>query len=80
MHAKIQKWGNSLGLRIPKPFAEEVGLSERAEVELRLVEGALVVRPLRSKTFTLDELLAGVTRRNRHHEVATGEAVGREAW
>ena len=80
MKAKIQKWGNSLGLRIPKPFAEEIGLSERAEVELRLVEGALVVRPLRSKTFTLDELLAGVTTRNRHHEASTGEPVGREVW
>ena len=80
MHAKIQKWGNSLGLRIPKPFAEEVGLREQGEVELSLVKGALVVRPLRKPSFTLEGLLAGVTSRNRHSEVQSGIPVGREAW
>ncbi len=80
MHGKIQKWGNSLGLRIPKPLADEVGLREKAEVELSLVKGTLVVRPLRGPTFTLEALLAGVTNRNRHHEVSEGGPVGREAW
>jgi antitoxin MazE len=80
VHAKIQKWGNSLGLRIPKPFAEEVGLREKAEVELSLVKGSLVVRPLQKPRFSLDGLLAGVTARNRHHEVSEGGPVGREIW
>ncbi|HSM50927.1 MAG TPA: AbrB/MazE/SpoVT family DNA-binding domain-containing protein [Thermoanaerobaculia bacterium] len=80
MNAKIQKWGNSLGLRIPKPFAEEVGLRDKAEVELRLVEGALVVRPLQKPTYRLDDLLSRVTSRNRHEAVSEGGPVGREAW
>ncbi|MFN7943413.1 MAG: AbrB/MazE/SpoVT family DNA-binding domain-containing protein [Thermoanaerobaculia bacterium] len=80
MHAKIQKWGNSLGLRIPKPFAEEVGLQEKAEVELSLVKGSLVVRPVRKPRFSLGALLAGVTARNRHHEVSESGPVGRETW
>lgn len=80
MHAKIQKWGNSLGVRIPKAFAEEVGLREKAEVELSLVKGTLVVRPVRKQSYTLAGLLAGVTNRNRHDEVQTAGAVGREVW
>lgn len=80
MHARIQKWGNSLGLRIPKPFAEEVGLRERGEVELTLVKGTLVVRPLRKPAFTLESLLAGITKKNRHDEVLPGPPVGQEAW
>ena len=80
MHAKIQKWGNSLGLRIPKAFAEEVGLREKANVELTLVKGSLVVRPLRKPSYSLEALLEGVTSRNRHHEVSEGGSVGREVW
>jgi antitoxin MazE len=80
VRAKVQKWGNSLGIRIPKPFAEEVGLREKAEVELSLVEGSLVVRPLRRPVYRLAALLAGVTHRNRHHAVSAGGPIGREAW
>lgn len=80
MNAKIQKWGNSLGLRIPKPFADEVGLREASEVELSLAEGALVVRPLGRPRYSLDALLEGVTARNRHDEISVGAPIGRESW
>ncbi|MEO8275135.1 MAG: AbrB/MazE/SpoVT family DNA-binding domain-containing protein [Thermoanaerobaculia bacterium] len=80
MNAKIQKWGNSLGLRIPKPFADEVGLEEQGEVELTLVRGTLVIRPILPPAFTLEGLLSGVTKRNRHDEVESGAPVGREVW
>ncbi|MEK6537249.1 MAG: AbrB/MazE/SpoVT family DNA-binding domain-containing protein [Actinomycetota bacterium] len=76
--AVVQKWGNSLALRIPRPFAGEVGLREDSEVELRIVDGTLVVRPARK--FSLAGLLAGVTRRNLHGEVRTGGPVGNESW
>ncbi len=46
MKTRIQKWGNSLALRIPKSFAEEAGLREDAAVELSLAEGRLVVQPI----------------------------------
>ena len=78
MRTKIQRWGNSLGLRIPKPFAEEVGLADDAEVELSLAEGALLIRPARS--WSLDELLRGVNESNLHGEIDLGPAVGREIW
>ena len=80
MNARVQKWGNSLALRIPRPFALEVGLQENSEVELSLEDGTLVVRPVRRVRFDLSELLAKVTPRNRHAEIEVGKPVGKEAW
>ena len=80
MHSKVQKWGNSLALRIPKAFALEVGLREDADVEVSIRQGNLVVAPLKTSTYNLNDLLAKVTRRNLHGEVDLGPAAGREAW
>ena len=80
MKTRIQKWGNSLALRIPKSFAEEAGLQENASVELSLVEGRLVVQPILSQPLTLKELLRGITDENLPGEWNTGPAVGKEVW
>lgn len=80
MHARVQKWGNSLAVRIPKPFASEVGLRKDAEVEISVDQGRLVIVPRPVPAFTLGELLAGVTRANIHHEVDAGGPMGDEAW
>ena len=80
MLTKIQKWGNSLGLRIPKSFADETQIQAGSTVDISLDNGRLTVRPVRSPSYRLEELLSGVTRDNLHEEVATGDAVGREAW
>lgn len=80
MRTRVQKWGNSLALRIPKSFAQEAGLEEQTAVELSVVDGKLLVaRELRAP-YTLGELLAQVTADNLHGEVDTGRAVGGEAW
>ncbi len=80
MKTRVQKWGNSLALRIPKSVAAEVGLDQDALVELSLVDGKLVVAPVVEPAVTLDQLLAGVTEDNLHREVDTGPAIGNEAW
>jgi antitoxin MazE len=80
MKTRVQKWGNSLALRIPKSFAAEAGLRENADVELSLVEGALVVQPVRPPALTLAELLRGVTDDNLPGEWDTGPAAGKEVW
>lgn len=54
---KVQKWGNSLGIRIPGPFAEQLNIIEGSEIELQLLDGQIVLRPIRHKP-TLEELLA----------------------
>lgn len=80
MRTTIQQWGNSLALRIPKPFAEETGLGRHSEVELSVDKGRLVLVPVREPRLSLDELLARVTDENLHSEIDTGPAVGGEAW
>lgn len=80
MKAKIQRWGNSLAVRIPKAFAEEVGLKNDSSIEMRLVKGGLLLEPSSVWAPSLDELLADVTESNVHDEVDTGPAQGLEAW
>ncbi len=79
MQTKIQKWGNSLGLRIPRSFAAEAQVEEGAAVDLSVENGRLLVRPLRVRKYSLNVLLRKVSRRNLHGGVSTGRAVGREA-
>jgi len=80
MNTKIQKWGNSLGLRIPKSFAEEAGVKEGSEVHLTVEGGKLLVTPLRQRKYDLSELLRKVTADNLHKPIDSGGPVGREAW
>ena len=80
MKTYVQKWGNSLALRIPKTYADEIQISANSPVELTLADGKLVIVPEPMPTYTLEELLAGVTDENLHGEIDTGEAVGNEVW
>ena len=77
---QIKKWGNSLALRIPKAFADDIGASEGTVVEVAVAAGRLVASPVRRPKVKLADLLAKVTKLNLHKEVETGSAVGREAW
>jgi antitoxin MazE len=79
MVTHLSKWGNSLGLRLPKAFAEELGLHEGAAVDLKL-EGGRIVIAQHSARPSLAELLDKVTADNRHSAVDDGAPVGREAW
>lgn len=80
MKVPVQKWGNSLALRIPKPFAEDAGVKEGTVVDLSVSEGRLVAAPIRKKKITLRQLLAKVNRGNLHPEADAGTSVGRESW
>lgn len=80
MRTRIQKWGNSLALRIPKSFAAETGLQVDSAVELTLVDGQLTVRSVSDEKPTLEELVSRITDDNLHGEWPTGPAVGGESW
>lgn len=80
MRSRIQKWGNSLALRIPKSFATEVGLQRETSVEISLANGKLVITPIAKPKPTLKQLLAKITKENLHHEIETGPATGNESW
>ena len=80
MISRVQKWGNSLALRIPGAFAKEIGLRNDTSVELSQIEGKLVITPLSEPDITLDKLLAGINKDNIHEEVDSGYATGNEIW
>lgn len=79
MVTKVQKWGNSLGLRIPKAYADEAQVEAGSPVDISVDQGVLVIRPVRRK-YSLAELLKGVKPSNLHSEVKTGQPAGREVW
>jgi len=79
MTARVQKWGNSLALRLPKALADEFRLEQGSAVELRVVGGKLVIEPQRPPQYRLADLLKKVSKRNVHAEIKTGEPVGKEA-
>jgi len=79
MKTRVQKWGNSLAVRIPKYLIRETGLEYNAAVEMIVEDGKLVIQRS-EETPTLELLLAEVTKDNLHASVDTGEAVGKEVW
>ena len=80
MHIQVQKWGNSLAIRIPKSFAKQINVQQGSFVDLFTDKGKLVAKPLDEKEYSLEQLLAGVTEENLHSEIDTGDAIGKEIW
>lgn len=79
MRAKVKKWGNSAAVRMPAAVMEEARLAIDQAVDVRVEAGRVVIEPLAAPEFTLDALLAAVTRDNLHEEEDFGAPVGREA-
>jgi antitoxin MazE len=80
MRTRIQKWGNSLGLRIPKSVADEMGVGEGSEVDLSVQSKRLIVRRARKPKLRLDDLMRDVSSHNLHEGIDTGSPVGKEIW
>jgi antitoxin MazE len=80
MVTKIKKWGNSLGLRIPKSFAKEADIDDGSDVDISLEEDRIVIRSLKRGRYHLSDLLLQVREDNLHEEISTGDAIGREVW
>ena len=80
MQTTVQKWGNSLALRIPKFFATEIGLEKDTSVDMTVIDGKLLVARLASSPYSLEELLAVITDENLHQEQDFGPPVGGEVW
>ena len=80
MKTKVQKWGNSLALRIPRPLAAGANVAAGTTVDIELREGKLIVERTPTPHYDLDDLLAGIDITNLHGQTATGTRVGRETW
>ncbi len=80
MQAKIQKWGNSLAVRIPKTLATEAHLGQEEVVDLAVEKGKLVIAPVKRQKYSLKALVSKITNENVHRDDIWGPAVGREVW
>lgn len=73
----LRRWGNSLGIRIPRSFLRQAGMEEGTPLEIRLQGDSIVIS---KPKFELSSLLAGITNRNRHGELFDSKPAGKEAW
>ena len=77
MQTVVQKWGNSLGIRIPSLYVKEFNLKNGSTVEITEEDGRIMIVPPRKE---LNEMLSRVTEESMHSPVETGSSVGNEEW
>ena len=80
MKATVKKWGNSAAVRIPASVMQAMHLDLDEVVEVREEAGRIVIEPVRQKTYDLNNLLKGITMKNRHEAVEFGPPEGKEVW
>jgi antitoxin MazE len=80
MILKIQKWGNSLALRIPQSFASQLDLKSGSSVDLSLEKDKLIIKPVTEVKYVLEDMISEVNEANTHYETDTGKPVGKEIW
>jgi antitoxin MazE len=79
MKVRIQKWGDSLAIRIPNVYAYEAKINEDTEVDFSLVWGKLMITPLPPREYNLEKMLRAVTPENVHGESDMGATRGGES-
>jgi len=79
MEIVVKKWGNSAAVRIPAAVMKAANISLEQAVDVRAEDGRVVIEPAHQHEYRLDDLLDGITPKNRHDAVDSGPAVGREA-
>ena len=77
MQAVVQKWGNSLGFRIPSLWAKDNNVKSGSKIEVIAEKGKMVILPQKK---SLDDMMAMVNDDNIHSEISTGHAIGNEEW
>ena len=80
MPVTLHRWGNSVGLRVPKALLAQLGLREGSEVDVRIEGERLVIELHRPTRLTLKDVLKGFTPDNRPGEIGWGKPAGKEVW
>ncbi len=78
MKTVIKKWGNSLGIRIPKVIVNDLSLKDGTIIEIDEQDNKIILYT--KKHYLLDNMLENITSENLHSEMASGKAVGNEIW
>lgn len=80
MEATIKKWGNSLGLRIPKSYSTQAGITDGSKIEINMEGDKIVISPKQKVDYELNELLSMVNEDNLHYEIESDGPIGNEIW
>ncbi len=80
MTALVQKWGNSLALRIPSSLAKTFSLLKGSEVDVSVVDDKIIIHPKKTKKYSLAQMLKKISKKNRHVETDFGKPLGNEVW
>lgn len=80
MSTAVQKWGNSIAVRLPKAVAEATALREGSPVTVEAKDGRILVTPIRKSVYRLEDLVRGISKKNRHRLVEAGSSRGGEVW
>lgn len=82
MVTKIQKWGNSQGLRLPKRVLEDARISVGDDIDVTTRDGVIIIAPVRRVRGkrNLQELVSRIPKNYETAEIDWGEPVGREVW
>jgi len=77
MEVVIKKWGNSLGVVIPKVIANDFNLKDGSSVEIENSNGNIIISPKRNN---LTDMLSQINSSNIHDEADFGHTSGKEIW
>lgn len=77
MQARIQKWGNSLGLRIPMQIAKQLQLHPGSTITIEVENNRIIIQ---SPKYDLDLMLKNISSKNKHHQLLDDEQYGNEEW
>lgn len=80
METKIQKWGNSLAVRLPKTIITKKALTEGTRVLITEQDDSILIQSARENTETLPDLLKRISKDNLHLETDWGKPQGKESW
>jgi antitoxin MazE len=82
MRRRVQRWGNSLAVRIPADVAKACELTEGSELEVRNEKGIVLLVPERPRRcqYVLADLVSRITKHNKHKPIDFGRPIGREIW
>ncbi len=79
MTTKIRKWGNSLAVRIPDEFAENLDLKDGSVVGFQQSGDKMIITKAKPR-YTLEDMVKGITKKNMHKEFDWGKPMGKEIW
>lgn len=80
MVTQVRKWGNSLAVRLPKPLAQTAALKPGSAVTIEARSGQVTITLVRSPKYRLEDLVRGITKKNRHPLLFDDRPRGREVW